>query len=209
VICFAHAYYDEFVSNLGAAPAAHDLYVWGLNMLLILPAKPEGNPFDGFKALVTGGLKREWSEDERIMFALESIVVLSHAMRNEYVVRVDDVDSNDVLFAGSREFRSRGVRLMSRIFPKLMQALEQLRARKATRVQVPMLALRAMATLPDVCGLEGALMPQMKVLANMTVGGEGQRFLDIKRALVRHLARGLVRSEEGRAFVKKFAQGLE
>jgi hypothetical protein len=212
VICFAHAYYDEYFENLKAAPlnaGTFQLYLQGLNYLLIMPAKPKsGDPFAVYRDLVASGLKREWADDERIRLALEALVILSHAQRSEYVLRVQDVDSNDVLFAGNADFKAKGSHFMSVIMARFIQALQQLKSKGIGRTKLPALALKAIGTLPDVYGLDETLMAQLKVLANMTVGGEGRPFIEQKKGVVRHLARVFATNDTGKAFLKKFAQGL-
>jgi hypothetical protein len=218
VICFAHACFDEFIANLSQAPpssTAYQLYTQGLQFLLIMPGKPAPlddpekavpNAFASYVGLITSGIAKDWNDDEQIRFALDAIVVASHALRSEYVLKVHDVDSNDVLFAGNREFQAAGKKVLEDLATKFVQLCEQYKKREVSaQSRIQGFALKAIATLVDVVAVSDQVIKHLKILANMTATVDKE----LKRRTVRHLQRALGGSEQGAGFLKVYAQGLE
>jgi hypothetical protein len=218
VVCFAHACFDEFAANLAqapASPAAYQLYTQGLQFLLVMPAKPAPldepdnavpNAFASFTGLITSGIAKDWGDDERIRFALDAMIILSHALRSEYVLRVHDVDSNDVLFAGNAEFQDGGRKILEDLATKFAQLCEQYRKRgPSAQARIQPLALKAIGTLVDVVSPNEPLIRLLKILANMT----GTVDKELKKRVVRHLQRAIGASDSGAGFLRIYAQGLE
>jgi hypothetical protein len=218
VVSFAHACFDEFLANLKAAPVsplAYQLFTQGLQFLLIMPGKPAPlddpsvevpNAFGSFTALIAAGLAKEWNDDERIRLALDAIVIVAHVLRSEYVLRVQDVDSNDVLFAGNGEFQVAGRRILDELGGKFVQVCEQYRKKGASaQARIQAFALKAIGTIVDVFGVNDALLKQLKILANMTTNVDKE----LKRRTVRHVQKAIGGTDDGAKFLKIYAQGLE
>jgi hypothetical protein len=211
VICFAISFFDEFLDTMKNAPAnalAYKLYLQALSFLLLCPSRPsDEDPFEAFKQLVVQAFRKDWPDDEAVRFALEALVLLSHALRSEYVMRVPEVDSNDVLYAGSAVFREKGLSLIGSLLPKFIASLQQFKQKgvMAAKSKVPALALKAIAVLPDVYAADDVLFSQLKVLANMTQGGDSRVFQAQKKQAVAHLAKVFAENPTGMQFLKVFA----
>jgi hypothetical protein len=191
------------------SPACYALYLEALCLLLVMPAKPEAeDPYEAIRQLVVAALGREWTDDEPIRFALETLIMMSHALRSEYVLRVSNVDSNDVLYAGNREFKAKGFAFISAIAPKFVGALEKFKSRgvMAAKSKVPALALKAIAALPDVFECDNVMIGMLKSLAGFASAGDRRQFEEVRKGIVAHLGRIFASSESGMQFVKAFSE---
>ena len=210
VTCFTHPMYDEFCAAIKLAKAnaqTFALYMEALNLLLIMPSNPDAeNPYEHIRQLIIDAVRREWPDDEAVRFALESLIMMSHSLRSEYVMRVPDVDSNDVLFAGNQEFRSKAQAFITTMLPRFIGAIQRYKGKgvMAAKNKVPTIALRAIGSLPDVFECDEVLINTLKQLANMTVEGDSRQIQELKRATVYHLRRILADNELAVGFFRVF-----
>ena len=212
VICFARSFFDEFVANLelmSPSKELYDMYIEALNILLLMPARPNAdNPYEGIRSLVIQAIRREWPDSEPVELALESIIMMAHSMRSEYAARVSGVDSNDVLFAGENEFRSGGRAFIDQMIPRFVAAVQRYGDKGviAMKTKVPIIALHALAALPDVfaCDDEGELMRLLKRMANFAAKGDSKQIKETREATVRHLRYVLADNEKAQGFLSAF-----
>lgn len=213
VTCFTHPMFEEFSASIKLAKAnaqTFNLYMEALNLLLIMPSNPDAeNPYEHIRQLIIDAVRREWGDDEAVRFALESLIMMSHSLRSEYVMRVPDVDSNDVLFAGNQEFRNKAQAFITQMLPRFIGAIQRYKGKgvMAAKTKVPALALRAIGALPDVFVCDDVLIATMKQLANMTVEGDSRQLQELKRGTIYHLRRILADNESAMQFLRIFAGG--
>ncbi|OHS96304.1 hypothetical protein TRFO_37518 [Tritrichomonas foetus] len=215
VICFTHSFYEEFVGTIKqmqSGPVLYQLLIKALNLLILMPTKPEAkDPYQQIRELIIASVRREWPDDECIKFCLDSIVMMSHTLRSEYHIRIRGVSSNDVLFAGNEEFRTRAINFINKMIPRFMTYLTKFGQKgvMAARTKVPALALRAMTDLPDTYDFNDFLLSKMKELANLSMQGDSKHIKELRQATVHHLNHVLATNEKGMSFVKVLASADE
>jgi len=209
VVCFAHSFYEEFYRSLELLPPdAHtfNLYMHAFSLLLIMPvnAKPNEDPFDTIRRTIQAAVRKEWNDDEGIRLALEGLMLVGHALRTEYVLRVNGVDSNDVLFAGHNDFRNSGMAFINALVPRFVGAIKMY-AKKgviAAKTKVPQFSLKAMAQLADVYRCDEVFGQLLMELYRMAKDGT-----NVKEALAAtqaHLRNTIDKEPVGKAFLQKY-----
>lgn len=208
VVCFAHSYFDEFcesIKQISPGPVLYSLYMEAFTYLLIMPAKPDHeDPFYTLRTIMESAIKSQWPDDEPVRLALEALIIMSHSQRSEYVIRVEGVDSNDVLFAGSEEFKQHGIDFVNTILPKLILSLQRFRKKSviAARNKVPILALKAMNALADCYKCDEELIKMLNALYSLTSEGNSPAIKELKASTLHHLSCSIGSNDLGREFLQ-------
>lgn len=215
VICFAHSYFDEFVDTVKLLPLnrnTYDLIIRALNLLLLMPTKPDvSDPYQQIREFIISSVRKAWPDDESVKLALESLILMPHTLRSQYQNRIPGVYSNDTLFAGNDDFRSKGIQFMTKMLPRFTSALAKFSQKgvMASKTKVPTIALRAMSILPDLYAFNDVLLAKMKELANFSVQGDSKQIIDLRKATVHHLTHVLANDEKAMKFVRVLSKADE
>lgn len=206
VTSFAYSSYEEFVKSIKDAQPSPELYTLlqhAITVLLVLPAPPGIDPFEAVRNLIKSVMSINWKDEEPLNFALDSIIIVGHMLRTEFVVKVENVDSNDVLFAGNPEYVKRGLSVANQMLQKFVEMLANYR-KKGVVVQkknVPALAIKAIASLSDVYVCDKALIRKLADLAEMLGDGAGD---DLMTSTGKHLEKAFEGSDLGQRFIAKY-----
>ncbi|EAY18986.1 hypothetical protein TVAG_246640 [Trichomonas vaginalis G3] len=206
VTSFAFSSFEEFtksVKDVPPTPELFDVLEHALTLLLVLPAPPGVDPFESVRNLIKAVMNISWKDEEPIVFALESIIIVGHMLRTEFVLRIPNVDSNDVLFAGNPEYIKRGLSVSNQMLAKFVDMLSNYR-KKGVVVQkknVPALAVKAISSLADVYVCDKALIRKLADLAEMLGDGAGDEIMTSTGA---HLEKAFNGVELGQRFVAKY-----
>ena len=207
VSSFAHSCFDEFLKTLAVAEPSKALFALcqhALGLLLVLPARPGVDPFEIVRTLIKTVIGIKWGDDEAPLFCLDAIIVASHMLRSEFVVRIANVDSNDVLFAGNEEYQARGLSVINQLLRMFVDLLTNY-AKKgvvAAKTRVPTIALRAIGALPDVLAPDTALVRRLAQLAELTT--DASSVDDLRDTTGAHIEKVFAGNDLGTRYVEKY-----
>lgn len=210
IVCNAHSFYDEFEKGLdliSPSPELLDLYFQGLNFLILMPSNPdEEDPFGSIHSLIVNAVQREWPDDEPVRFALVSLIMMSHSLRSEYTLRITDVDSNDILFAGESDFKQNGKKFINQMIKMFLKAIQRYGEKGviAQKTKVPIIALNALSSLPDVYEFDQSLLSVLKSLVKFSEQGDNKQIKDLRSSAIQHLKRIFMNNEDAKKFLKVF-----
>ncbi|KAH0796032.1 UPF0505 protein C16orf62 [Histomonas meleagridis] len=213
VICFAHSFYNEFVNTIEDIQPSKDLfelYIKALNLVLIMPSPIDNNnPYEHIKKLIIQAIRKEWNDSEPVDLALESIILMAHSLRSEYNLKINGVDSNDVLFAGNdSDFKKNGQVFIDQMLPRFLSAIQRYGDKGviAMKTKVPIIALHALAAFPDVFEWDkkGELLRFLKKLANLATKGDNKQIKELKESTAKHLHFVFANVEEAQDFLSVF-----
>jgi len=207
VSCFAHSCFEEFLNSVkGSGPSKElfSLFEQALSLLLVLPAKPGVDPFESVRSLIKAAVNTNWTEDESMVFAMDSIILCSHMLRSEFVLKVANLDSNDVLFAGSEEYQERGLSVINQMIPKLIESLKAFKNKGVVnaKTKVPTLALRCISNFADSLISDKALIQKFIELADLAK--DGTSIQQLKEQTGQHLEKVYHSNELGQKFIAKY-----
>lgn len=170
VVSFSETFFDYFVQYTTDLPPTPDLYILlknSLSFILILPGKQEGDCLEVFRALIKICVRKKWTEDLRIDFALDSIVLGAHMQRTNYLYGIDSIDSNDILYRGNLEFREKVQRVINQMVTRTNQAISMVMGKRNTlpnQALLPCICLRAIASFADNYEFDDDMKKEFKFL---------------------------------------------
>ena len=170
IVTFAHTFFEWFMKEaleLPPEPRVHVILKHAFSILLIMPSKPEGDILEIFRELIKLCVRKKWAEDVRMQFAIDSVVLGSHMQRANYVLNVDDVDSNNILYRDSFGFQERIQRVMNQMATRLNQSIANNMSKKGlikNIATIPIVALRAISCFVDCYVFDDGLKKELDFL---------------------------------------------
>ena len=170
IITFAHTFFDWFMKEaveLPPEPRVYNILKYAFSLILVMPSKPEGDALEVFRELIKLSVRKKWAEDVRMEFAIDSIVLGSHMQRANYVLHVDDIDSNNVLYRNSEDFKERIQRVMNQMAARLNQSMMNNMNKKGlvkNIATIPIVALRAISCFVDCYEFDDGLKKELGYL---------------------------------------------
>jgi hypothetical protein len=207
VSSFAHSCFDEFLKAVKDCKPTKELYILfqhAMCLLLVLPARPGVDPFEIVRNLIKTVMNISWLEDEQITFALDSIIVCGHMLRPEFVLKIENVDSNDVLYAGNPEYCRRGLSVINQMLNRFTDSLISYKKKGVViaKKRVPLLCMKAIGTLADVFVCDKGLILKLAELAD--ISAEGTSIDEIRELTGVHLEKAFISSELGKRYIAKY-----
>jgi len=154
-IGFSHIFFDYFVllsHDLPSNSRLMNFFRTGLAFLYIMPSKPEGDCLEVFRTLIKMVLRKKWTEDVRMQYALDTIIIGSHMQRKEYMYHINGVPSNDTLYAGSEEFIQKVQRIMNQMVDRLYKSLK-IAYSKGYASEISLIPIQALRAVSELCDL--------------------------------------------------------
>ncbi|EAY02801.1 hypothetical protein TVAG_008090 [Trichomonas vaginalis G3] len=169
-LTFAETFFKYFIQMATDLPPTPELYTLlknSLSFILIQPASQEGDCLEVFRTLIKVCVRKKWAEEQRISFALDSIILGAHMQRTNYVLGVESLDSNDVLYRGDAEFKEKVQRVINQMVERTNQAITLSIGKRAGYSLSPTLAvlcLNAMCALCDNYEYDESLKNEFRFL---------------------------------------------
>lgn len=198
---FTHHALEEFLAK--PVPSLN-LFKSALSLALITPSKPGVDPFILLKSIVQAASTLQWPNDEYLVILLDSIVIASHMLRSEYVLKVEGIDTNNIIYAGQQEFYDRGSKTIAQLKNIFMEALEEFKKKGlvAARTKVPAMAYRAIVAFVDCFEADKTLFNTLVQLAEFTKGSNSLKSL--RDSTIAHLSHVFAANETGQRFIASY-----
>lgn len=197
--------FDEFLKisvNIPPSKKLFELFLTGLSLLLVAPSKPSSLPFYTFKKIIHTFHQIKWTDDEKCVFALEAICIVSHSLRSQFVYKIENIDSNDLIFAGNQEYRDEGLLLLSETMKLFSFYFKEYKKKGVvvSKNKAPTLALKAISLLSDLLVSDERLISYLSDLSEIAAIPESP----YKETVTMHLSNVLGREEPGKTFLSKY-----
>ena len=146
-----------------------------------------------------------------MQFAVDAIVIGSHMQRSNYILYVEDVDSNNVLYRNCQEFYDKIRRVMDQMATRLNQSI-MISGHKRGLIKniatVPIIALRAVAAFADCYQFDEGLKKEIEYLVNsLPRPGFGQMQIEevaaLRDSVELHLTKIYASNKEALEFIER------
>lgn len=209
-VSFAQSCFDEFLQLIPLInPSLNFLRLLqnSLSFLLILPAKPRVDPFEVYRSLIKLAKEIKWADDEFLNFSLDCLSIVSHSLRTEYVLKIDGVDSNNILFGSSEEYLERGFNFLDEIVKGLLEDLNKFKSKgvMATKTKIPAVSLKAMVILVDSFQFDQKLAQTLSKFGDLM--STTTSLNELKKSTFFHLKRIIGDQETGAKILAKYFKG--
>lgn len=206
-IAFAHDSFDKFIETIPFVPVAPSFLKFLQNsftLALLLPSKPRVDPFELFRLILKSAQGLKWPDDEFLWLRLDCIGIVAHSLRTEFVVKIDGIDSNNILFGGNEEFKERGLKFVGELIDNFLVDLNQYKSKgiMAAKTKIPAIVLRVLIVFVDSFEIDLKLLKIMSKFADLI--GESTTLNDLKKTTAAHLKRVFGENEIGLKFLNQY-----